>query len=148
MTPRKRPGVTRAKKHASRIRNTARCLKCSTPHTANTPLDLHGPDHPQKPHMRLGNMVSSGYSNAAITAEIDRCHTIGGGWLCRGCHVKTDRSEAVIEAAAASAAARAAAPPRKCGRCRKASAYISKSNMCKSCQSNASRKTPTSKEAA
>jgi hypothetical protein len=140
-----RPGVTRAKKYASRIRNQAVCGTCGA---SDVPLDLHGPDHPEKPHLRLGNMVSSGYSNSSIQAEIDRCHETGGGWRCRGCHVSEDRADSVKEASAKSAAMRAAAPPKHCNRCRQPTTYKSKSGMCRKCQSRQNARTRAKEVAA
>jgi len=134
-----RPGVTRAKKYASFLRNKAHCLDCNVS-GRDTKLELHGPDHPDgKAHLRLGNMVSSGYSNAAILAEVIRCHEIGGGWLCHKCHVNRDRSDSVKEASAKSAQMRKDAPPKTCGRCKQITPRLSRKNMCPKCQGRANK---------
>jgi hypothetical protein len=137
--PSTRPGVVRAKKLATRRRNEATCGNCGAS-GKDTFLDLHGRHHPEQPHLRLGNMCSSGYSNASIDAEITRCIAQGDGWRCRGCHVREDRGDSVKAAAQLSAAKRAAAPEKRCGRCRRTTSYLSRNNMCKRCQGNANKK--------
>lgn len=137
--PSKRPGVIRAKAYITKCRNVANCMTCGVS-GREVFLDLHGPDHPEKPHLRIGNMCSSGYSNASIAAEIARCCETGGGWACRACHVKEDRLESVAAASRLSAALRKTAPPKKCGRCKGTTTYLSRSNMCRKCQTNANKR--------
>lgn len=80
----KRAGAARVrarnKAYVDAVRARTFCAECGA-----QPIDWHNDEHVADGKRRIGNMVT-GYSIAAIQAEIDRCTP-----LCRRCHAALDR---------------------------------------------------------
>lgn len=80
------------------LRASTPCANCG----AVGSVDYHSEDHHERPHRRIGDMVSGGYTLASIKAEIARCTP-----LCRRCHMLRDgRLEKFIAGTSAAGRAR------------------------------------------